>query len=305
MITTFSVILSSRSSAARAAKALIIGATLVLLSSCSALRLGYDNAVQLSMWRLDSFFDLNRAQSPTVRQSLDSYFDWHRRTQLPVVVGLLAELQPVMAGPVTAEVACSWFERARQRVDPAIDRALVQASDVLPSLTEENFQALEQRYAKNMAEMRTEYLQADATERRAKRLKRTVDRAEQLYGRLNEPQRQGIAAGLSTSIFDTEVWLTERQRRQADTLQTLRRLAAEKPDRQQRIAALRELTERSQRSPDPTYRAYQQRLTQGNCMMAAQIHNATTPAQRAKAQQKLQGWEADFRSLISDPATPQ
>lgn len=268
------------------------------------MRLGYDNAVQLSMWRLDSFLDLSRAQSPAVRQSLDTYFDWHRSTQLPQWSAFLATLRPVLAGPVTSDVACSWFDQGRERINPSIDRFLVQAADVLPTLTEVNFKALEQHYAQTMQELREEFTQADPAKRRAQRLERSVDRAEQIYGRLEEPQRRVIAAALETMAFDTEAWLAESQRRQADTLQTLRRLATDKPDREKRLAALRELTERSQRSPDPAYRAYQQRLTQSNCMMAAQIHNATTPAQRARAQQKLQGWETDFRSLISVQAAP-
>ena len=82
-------------------------------------------------------------------------------------------------------------------------------------------------------------------------------------------------------------------------MQTLRRLVAERADRDTRHAALRALLARTERSPDPDYRAYQIRLTQYNCGLAAQIHNATTAAQRQKARERLKGWEEDLRALAA------
>ncbi len=294
--------LSHRSGALAVRWALVAGAV-ALLAGCSALRLGYNTAPQLSWWWLDGQMDFSSAQSPAVRQSVDGFFDWHRRTQLPELVALMAAAKPVVADAVTPETTCDWYARARDRLEPSIDRGLVQMADLLPTLVEANFRHLEQRQAKSMQEMREEYLQADPGQRRAEASKRTFKRVEQIYGSLEEPQRRVVAEGLARSPFDAEVWLAERQRRQADTVQTLRRLLAEKADRDQRIAALRALAERSQASPDPSYRAYQRKLTTYNCEFVAQIHNATTPAQRSKAQQRLQGWEDDLRSLISTPAT--
>jgi hypothetical protein len=108
-----------------------------------------------------------------------------------------------------------------------------------------------------------------------------------------------VNAGVAASPFNPELWWQERQRRQRDTVQTLRRLAAEKADRDQRLAALRTLVARVERSPDAGYRAYQLKLADYNCAFAAQIHNATTPAQRKRALETLQGWEADLRQLMA------
>ena len=294
-----------RCAAARAAKAGIIGAIALALAGCSSVRLGYNAAPQLSWWWLDGQLDFTSAQSPAARQSLDNFFDWHRRTQLPELAALLASAQPALAEATTTDGACTWYGRVRDRLEPSIDRALVQVADILPTLAEPNFKHLEQRYAKSLQEMRVDYLQADPAERRAEASKRTTSRVEQIYGSLEEAQRRVIAAGLAQSPFDPEAWLAERQRRQADTVQTLRRLVSEKADRDQRIAALRALAERTQLSPDPAYRAYQRKLTQYNCEFAAQIHNASTAAQRTKAQQRLKGWEDDLRALTSQPAAPQ
>ncbi len=291
--------------AACAARVVIIGATVVLLAGCSTLRLGYNTAPQLSWWWLDGQLDFSSAQTPAARQSVDTFFDWHRRTQLPNLALLLASAQPALADPTTAEASCGWYGRVRDRLEPSIDRALLQLADLLPTLGETNFKHLEQRYAKGLQEMRTEFLQVDPAERRAEASKRTLSRIEQVYGSLGDAQRRVVAAGLEQSPFDPEAWLAERQRRQADTVRTLRRLVADKADRDERVAALRTLAERLQLSPDPAYRAYQRTLTQYNCEFAAQIHNATTPAQRLKAQQRFKGWEDDVRALIAQREAPQ
>ena len=58
MITTFSAI---RRTLAKAVKPLIIGAAVLALSGCSALRLGYNNGPQLTWWYLDAYFPLIEA----------------------------------------------------------------------------------------------------------------------------------------------------------------------------------------------------------------------------------------------------
>jgi hypothetical protein len=74
------------------------------------------------------------------------------------------------------------------------------------------------------------------------------------------------------------------------------------PTRDSVVAALRVLALEFDRSPRPDYRAYQQRLNDHNCQWIAAVHNATTPAQRRVARDRLKGWEADLRSLLPPAA---
>jgi hypothetical protein len=295
MITTFKAMLLSF------AKAAIIGALVVLMTGCTAVRLGYNNGPQLAWWWLDNYVDFSREQAPPVREALDRWFEWHRPTQLPEYATFLAAAQKAVVAPTTATEVCRWQAAVRDQIEPAIDRALVHAADVLPTLGEAQFKHIEQRYAKGLDEMREEFLQPDPAARLKQSIKRARERSEQLYGRLDELQLRVIAAGVAASPFDPQVWMAERQRRHRDTMQTLRRLAADKADRDQRLAALRALTERMERSSNPDYRAYQQKLADYNCTLAAQVHNATTPVQRQRARDKLKGWEDDMRALASPP----
>ena len=269
------------------------------LSGCSALRLGYANGPQLAWWWIDGYFDFSREQAPQVKQALDKWFDWHRNSQLPEYVTLLASARQQLLEPATPASVCRLQDRVREQLEPALARAVGDFADIVPGLGDSQFKHLEQKYAKLIDEMRANFLQADAAERQRESLKRALERAERVYGKLDDAQLRVISAGVAASPFNPELWLLERQRRQRDTQQVLRRLVAERSDRDQRIAALRALVQRTERSPNPEYRAYQIKLSDYNCALAAQIHNATTPAQRQKARDNVKGWEDDLKSLIA------
>jgi hypothetical protein len=288
-------------------KTLIIGLALVLLgpalTGCSAIRLAYANGPQLSWWWLDGYLDFSRDQSPAVRTALDRWFDWHRSTQLPEYAALLAQAQTLVQDNITPAQACRFSDRARDKLEPALQRAALDFADVVPGLGEPQFKHLEQRYAKGNDELRADFMQPDANVRLRESVKRTLERAERVYGALDEPQRKLLVAGVAGSPFSPELWLAERLRRQRDTLQTLRRLQADKADRDQRQAAMRLLLVRTEQSPDLAYRAYQLKLVDYNCALVAQMHNVSTPAQRQKARQNLKGWEDDLRAAANLPIT--
>jgi hypothetical protein len=289
-------------------KTTIIGAlgliALALLGGCSSVRLAYSTGPTLAWWWLDGYVDFSRDQVPVAKASIDRLFAWHRATQLPEYIGVLVQAGAQITEPTTPAQVCRWNDLVFEKLDPAIDRALSHGADLLPGLGEAQFRHIEQHYAKNLDQMREDFLQPDAAERRQASVKRARERAEQVYGRLGEAQRRLIAEGVAASPFDAQAWFDERRQRQSDNVQTLRRLAATKADRDQRVAALRALYERTQISPDPAYRSYQKKLADFNCAFAARIHNSTTPAQRLQARELLKGWEDDLRSLTESSISP-
>jgi hypothetical protein len=299
MITIFNVMRNSFFSRFR-----IIGAVLLalsLLGACSALRIGYSQAPELAYWWLDGYVDFNKSQTPKVRDALSSWFKWNRSTQLPDYAALLAKAEVQLASNVTPVQACQWFDEVSSRFDVALERALPDLAEVVLSATPEQLVYLEKRFAKGNKEILADYAQPTVEERQKSAVKRAVERAESIYGKLDDAQRERVAESVNSSPFDADVWLAERKARQQDVLQTVRRLLNQKASNEQVQTAVRLLVERSRRSPRDAYSAYQQRLTQYNCAVAAQTHNFTTPAQRKFAAQKLKGWEGDLRSLTAAP----
>ena len=245
-----------------------------------------------------------------MREGIDRWFAWHRRTQLPDYAALLVRAQADVLEPTTALAACAWQAEIERRLEAAAKEAVPAAAELMLSLSPEQLLHIERRMAKGLVEARADFLQADVAERKAQSLKRSVERFETLYGRLDSAQRERLAAALATSAFDPERWLAERDLRQRDMLRTLSTLSAlgraagdREAARQQAQAAARSITERMTQSPRADYRAYQQRLRQDNCQLAASLHNATTPAQRQAARAKLKGWESDVRALIANPGS--
>jgi len=276
----------------------IIATLLLALSGCSALRFTYNQAPLLAYWWLDGYVDFSGDQTPRVRAALDDYLAWHRGSQLPDYVQLLQRLQPLAADRVSPAQVCAVADDLQRKLEVAYEQAVPAMADILRSFSPAQLDHLEKRYARDNQETQRDYLQADPAERAEAALKRTVERAESVYGPLDEPQRALLAAGLEASPFDARIWLAERRARQHDILRTLRQLLAERADAAAWQAALRAFSAQTTQSPRADYRAYRQRLFEANCALSAQLHNNLRPAQRHNAVDKLKGWADDARALM-------
>ncbi len=280
----------------------IIGAALaaLLLAGCgSFLRLGYGQGPQLAYWWADGYLDLDGEQSLRLREALDDWFDWHRRSQLPDYAALLARAQRDVMQPSTPQAMCAWRDEAQRRIDTAIERAAPALARLTVTLKPEQLQYMERKLAKNSADLRTDFAQPDREARAQASFKRTLERYETFYGRLDETQRARLSQLLAASPFDADRWLAERAQRNADMMRTLATARAS-GDAAQVQAAVRVLAERALSSPRADYRAYQERLAQDNCALAATMHNLATTAQRQHARNKLKGWEDDLRILAAE-----
>ena len=267
------------------------------LSGCSAVRLTYDQGPLLAYWWLDNYADFTSDQTPRVKGALADWFSWHRATQLTDYAQGLAGLRAMAANPITPVQACQVADSWQRRAEKAFAQAVPAVAEQLRSLNAEQVAHIEQRQLDKQQEMVAEYLQADPAERQKAALGRTTDRAESLYGPLDDAQRRLLAAGLAMSPSNPALALAERRQRQADLLGQLRQWQQDKPDAATAQQAVRQLAADTTRSPRPDYAAYAARVKQTNCALAAQLHNSSTAAQRQHAINKLKGWEGDLRAL--------
>ncbi len=270
-----------------------------MLTACSAVKFAYNQAPDLTFWWLDGYFDFNEQQTPKVRDELTKLFAWHRASELPKTAELLAQVGRLAGGEISTQQACRVFEQGRSLIDNITNQALPVLADLAPTITAEQIAHLKRKYAKNAQEFNGDFIQGTTASRDAKRLKQAIDRSEMLYGKLDEPQIAVIRQALAGSSFDAAYSLKERQRRQQELVDILKDLAAAKASPATSQHALRGYVQRAWESPDPSYRAYSQRLTQQACQSFATIHASTTAAQRANAVKVLKGYELDLRTLAS------
>ncbi|MDP3136791.1 MAG: DUF6279 family lipoprotein [Burkholderiaceae bacterium] len=269
----------------------------ILLQGCSAIKIAYNTAPEFGHWWMDGYVDLNDTQSQRVREELTQFQQWHRRSELPTYAVTLQRLEQIAPGDVTPEQVCVVVGELRGKLDRMLRRAETPLTALAMSLDAQQVRHLERKYAKNNADYRKEWLQRSPVEQQERRFERILDRSEMIYGRLDEAQKNVIRKQLELSAFDPASAHLEQLRRQKDSLSTLAQLM--QPDLAP--AAGRELMrayiERSIDSPDPAYRAYQQKQLRDNCRAFATAHNSTTTAQRDTAVRRLRAYRRDVLEL--------
>jgi hypothetical protein len=242
--------------------------------------------------------DFNDAQKPRARTALAHWFSWHRRTHLPGYATLLANSQSLVQEDITAERTCGLWNDLRGYMDSAFERALPMTAEIVLTLTPQQIQNIERRYAKINEEFNDEHLQRDESRRLKKSIKRTIERAEFFYGDLDKAQQALITEWVTRSPYDVNIWNAERHRRQQDLVQVLRRLNADNATQDKAQAALRAYLERIYSSPNENYRKYAEQVWVYNCAFVANLHNTTSVSQRKHAAKKLKDWESEILRLV-------
>ena len=278
-------------------------ALVLALSGCSLVKLGYGQASPLAFRWLDRYVDFDDAQSLRARTALDETVAWHRRTQLPDYVQLLARAETDVLADTTQERMCAWAAEIRSRIDPVLQFLAPAITDVALTLSPAQFAHIQKRFAETNEEYRDDHLQRNRERRHKAEVKREVERAEMLYGRLDAAQRDLVAYSVTTSPYDAEVAYAERRERQQDVLSLVRRLREANGSRDDAVAEVRAYLGGIDRSPRESYRRYAERVSAHRCALASQLHNSASAAQRSEAAKKLAGYRADARDLMGDAAS--
>ncbi len=277
----------------------IIGlcAACLAMASCSVVRLGYGQAPDLAYWWIDSYIDLNEAQTPRLRKELDELAQWHRSRELPEVVLLLQKARQLAPGPISPAQVCALVEDGRTRFNAFTARSEGLVLWLAPSLSPAQIDHLARQFAKSNKEWEADWLRGTPADQLKHRVKQATRRFEMLYGDLDETQIQLLRAELAGSSFDARLWRTERLRRQEDMLVTLRRVSAGNLPPETVRESMQALLERLTTPPGAAGKAYADTMLRENCALFSRIHNSTSASQRARAVQTLRGYEEDFRVL--------
>ena len=270
------------------------------LSACSAVRLSYNNAPELTYWWLDGFVDFDKAQAQRVRADLAALARWHRKEELPLVADLLRTAQTLAAQPqVSGEQICNLYERSTARMEALVQRALPGAAAVATTLQPGQLKSMAAAYDKKNAKWRDEWLSADS-DGVAKRTIKIRERLEDFYGPLSAVQVRQLQVRMDRAAQDEPLHYREIVRRQQLMLQTLTQLRHADAGTAQ--SALTTVAQGYLYSPDATYRASREASLTQTCEAMAELHRSTTPTQRTAMVAALQGYARDVQSLIS--ATP-
>ena len=274
----------------------------VILTGCSATRLGYNKLPEIASWWLDSYIDFTDSQGPQAKVALQKLQTWHRKEELPAIAELLVQAQTLAPQNITPEQACKVWESAQVRIESLIQESSRLAAPVVSQLSAKQLKHLEKEWASRNEDWKKNWLQGTPDTRIKKRVDLAAERFNSFYGDLTLEQRQVLKQQFLQSTWNPETSYQLRLKRQQEQLIALQAMSAEitKPAMPlpQVEKALQVLILQSVRPKDAADLSRQLQLEQQACQNLAQLHNTMSPAQRLKAQRKLKDYETDVRELM-------
>ncbi len=268
----------------------------LLLSSCSAIRIGYNQADTILAWMADDYFDFDAAQKQDFNTRIDRLLKWHRQEQLPDYAKFLADIKQRGQRPLTRDDAEWMVDGAKERFRVIARHGTHDAAEMLATLTPENLRALEKQFDKVNQKFVREYkLNGTADDRKRARLERTLKQLREWAGSLTHAQEERIAA-LNEAIPSTDAMRhQDRQRRQKEFLALLK-LRHNKAEFTPQLQTW--LTD-WEKGRAPEFDKAQNEAYEKRVALYLDVERMLTPQQREHVLHKLQGYIDDIRALTA------
>ncbi len=277
-------------------------ACMLALAGCSSLRLAYNHGDTLLYWWIDGYVDLDAEQKPWVKKDIDELFHWHRKTQLHDYTQILQTGQRQLQGsPSAAELAAD-YDEVRARTQLLLFKALPELADLVRSLKPEQVAQMEKKFATNNAEFRKKNMKGDKETQQKFRYNKSMEQFELWFGNFNAEQEAAIRKASDARPLDNEFWLEERMRRQRNIATVVKKVQNEKLSKDATMALLHGLVKDSfDGPPQAERRQFVDTYTDATIQLVLTVIRVATPAQKAHAQKRMQGWIDDFNILSVDP----
>lgn len=277
---------------------LLVSATL-LVASCSSIKLGYNNAEWLLLYSLDSYLELDERQEELLRTRTRELLAWHRSTQLRDYVQVLESAAARIRTPVTTDDVLAFQDQMNARMTTVGTHAAPDLAELAATLSPAQLDHLSTKLANDTSKARRELVRFAGPESTEERVKRFIERADTWFGHLRPDQVELVRNSFAQRATDQEFWVAERERRQRELVQVLRRIQEEKPAHDTAARWVREYFAQLTQAADPARRERVQAFRRMNAELMAQLLNGASPEQRAHAQKKLRGYADDFATLAN------
>jgi hypothetical protein len=282
-------------------RVLFLIALMALAAGCSSIRFTYNHGDTLLYWWMNAYLDLDSDQAGWVKKDIDNLFQWHRKTQLRDYVQLLANGQRQLAGNVTQADLLSDYHEIKARTELLAYKALPELADLARSIRPEQIAQMEKKFVKNNEDYRRKFMRGDAEQRKKARFKKAMEQFDLWFGPFSSEQEMVLRKASDARVLDNEIWLDERIRRQQRILAVLRKVQQEKLSKEATIAQMHNLVkEIFDRFEAPERKAFFDTYIDQTTQMILTAVRIATPAQKAHAQKRMQGWIEDFNTLAAD-----
>jgi hypothetical protein len=280
---------------------LFLIALMAVLAGCSSLRLAYNNGDTLLYWWIDGYVDLTSEQKGAVKEDIDKLFHWHRKTQLNDYAQLLQTAQRQLAAGATQDDLQNDFDDIKKRTESLLLKATPELAELARSLQPDQIATLERKFAANNADFRKKNMRGDREAQQRFRYKKSMEQFELWFGSFSSEQEAAIRKASDARPLNNEIWLDERTRRQNNILAAVRKVQSEKLSQEATQTLIQGLIKDGfQRLETSDRKAFFDSYEAANLQLVLKVINIATPAQKAHAQRRMQGWIDDFRTLAAD-----
>jgi hypothetical protein len=262
---------------------------ILLLASCSTVRLVYENAETYIRWRATDYLEVDGEMAEQLDQAIAGFMAWHRANALPKYATLLLEAERRFArglGPADLD----WgYDAVMTQAREGLRVAAEKIAPLLDRLTPAQIAHLERQLAEDNRKFARENLRGGEGEQRKRRTERNVERLEDWVGRLSQAQIDRVAQYSARAPLLDEMRDRDHKRLQAELLALIRARQAQ--------SRLPELAANWERGRDPAYSAALAAARKEYFAMALDIDKSLSAKQRERGSRKLRGYADDFRHL--------
>lgn len=278
----------------RRLKLLVVVLTLSLvLAGCNRVGLAYRNLDVIIPWTLNDYLDMNAGQKSWFNDTLKGHLAWHCTTQLPGYLDWLDRLQQMVdANQVTDAALQTRTVEAKQAIAEVAREITPSAIELLQGLDDEQVEDMNAALAKDLRKRQDEYLKPPLQQQIKERAERMRKRLDSWMGPLSPSQQARVLAWSVALGEQNEQWIGNRAHWQAQFIDAVQqRRSADFPQKMQQLLVDRESLW------TPQYRAaYVQTEAQARSLIVDLMADST-PQQRLKLTQKIDGVRSDFKAL--------
>lgn len=279
---------------------LFLIALVAMAAGCSTVRFSYHHGDTLLYWWLNSYVDFDDDQSDWVKRDIDSFFQWHRTTQLPDYAAMLTKWQRQLAGSPTKADLTADYKDIKAKAQVLASRAAPQMADLARSIKPEQIANIERKFARNTDDFRKKYMSGDAKRQRRVRFDKSMDQLQLWFGPFSREQEAILRRASDARPYVNDVLLQERKWRQQSVIALLHRVQEEKLNREQATAAINDMLRAFiDRDQSPERKDFYDAYTDDTTKFILLAIGIATPDQKAYAHKRMQGWINDFNALAT------
>jgi hypothetical protein len=260
-----------------------------LLSSCTAMRMAYDNADTFLRWKATGYVDVRGADSDELDERIDAFLDWHRATALPQYARIARDASRRVGKGLSPEDLVWGYDSFMAQAREGLRGAAERIAPMLDRLNAQQLAHLEQRFAEDNRKFARENLRGSEKDRRKRRAKRAAERLEEWVGKLSPAQLERVKQYAERAPLMDDLRDRDRRRLQAELLAMLRAREAQK--------RLPDAVANFDRGRDPAYAAAAEAHRKEYFSLILDLDHTLGAEQRAKAAGRLRGFADDFAAL--------